>query len=82
MLNNLCHVRVAVDHEIGNALALVAVYAEQLGGIALLVIVHYQHELAMLFSQNVSHADGAERLGNAAFQIDDRYRFHFVFPLK
>ena len=80
MLNNLCQIGIAVKHQIGNALSVIAVYAESLGAVALLIVIHDQHTRIVLLRQRVGHADGGQRLSNAAFEVDDRYGFHKIIP--
>ena len=81
MPDHACKVYAAVQHDICDAFMVIAVYAECLAGVSLLVIINDQHPLTVCLGQDVRHADGGERLCNAAFQVNDRYGFHFDYPL-
>ena len=78
MLNNLCQIGIAVKHQIGNALAVIAVYAKGLGAVSLLVVIYDQYTRIILLRQRIGHADGGQCLSNAAFEVDDRYGFHKI----
>lgn len=73
-------VDVSIQHNISDAFMVVAMYAECLAEIALLVVVDNQHALSVFFRQDVRHTDCCERLCDAALQVNDRYSFHFVIP--
>lgn len=81
MADDISQVGVAIQHQLRDAAALIAMYAKCFAGIALLVVVHDKHALSVPFRQDMCHADSSERLCDAAFQVDDGNCFHFDYPL-